>query len=120
MVVSDLTYVRVGHIWNYICTIVDLDNRETVGYSCGLKKNADLVHSSFAQIHSNLGNIKYFHSDRGSEFDNYLIDDVLSTFGIERSLSRKDNPFDELSLRHHSRRSKLSFSENIFSQHLRN
>ena len=94
VVVSDLTYVRVGHTWNYICTIIDLHNREIVGYSCGQKKNAELVHRAFAKIHSNLGNIKYFHSDRGSEFDNYLIDDVLSTFGIKRSLSRKGNPYD--------------------------
>lgn len=94
VVVSDLTYVRVGHSWNYICTIIDLHNREIVGYSCGQKKNAELVHRAFAKIHSNLRKIKYFHSDRGSEFDNYLIDNVLSTFGIERSLSRKGNPYD--------------------------
>ena len=38
--------------------------------------------------------IELFHSDRGSEFDNQLIDSVLNTFGIERSLSRKGNPYD--------------------------
>lgn len=94
VIVSDLTYVRVGHSWNYICTIIDLHNREIVGYSCGKKKNAELVHRAFARINSNLSSIQYFHSDRGSEFDNYLIDDVLSTFAIERSLSRKGNPYD--------------------------
>src|SRR5699024_2598102 len=26
--VSDLTYVRVGNRWNYVCTLVDLANRE--------------------------------------------------------------------------------------------
>ncbi|WP_425389023.1 DDE-type integrase/transposase/recombinase [Erysipelothrix rhusiopathiae] len=89
LVVSDLTYVRVGSSWSYICTIMDLHNREIVGYSCWQKKNAELVHKAFTNIHSNLGSIKYFHSDRGSEFDNYSIDDVLSTFGIKQSLSRK-------------------------------
>ncbi len=57
VVVSDLTYVRVGHTWNYICTIIDLHNREIVEYSCGQKKNVELVHKEFAKIHSNLGNI---------------------------------------------------------------
>lgn len=27
VIVSDLTYVRVGRIWNYVCVIVDLFNR---------------------------------------------------------------------------------------------
>ena len=32
VVVSDLTYVRVGNAWNYICILLDLYNREIVGY----------------------------------------------------------------------------------------
>ena len=36
VVVSDLTYVRVGHRWHYICVLVDLFNREIIGYSSGL------------------------------------------------------------------------------------
>src|SRR5699024_11830457 len=35
-----------------------------------------------------------FHTDRGKEFDNALIDDALETFGIERSLSNKGSPYD--------------------------
>ena len=35
VIVSDLTYVRVGNEWNYICILLDLHNREIVGYSCG-------------------------------------------------------------------------------------
>lgn len=31
VVVSDLTYVRVGNSWNYICVLVDLFNREIIG-----------------------------------------------------------------------------------------
>ena len=35
-----------------------------------------------------------FHTDRGSEFDNALIDEALDTFGIKRSLSNKGSPYD--------------------------
>lgn len=42
VIVSDLTYVRVGLNWNYICTLVDLHNREIVGYSCGPYKMRSL------------------------------------------------------------------------------
>ena len=38
VLVSDLTYVRVGNNWNYICFLIDLYNREIVGYSVGEKK----------------------------------------------------------------------------------
>ncbi|BDP75306.1 hypothetical protein EfmAA96_30910 (plasmid) [Enterococcus faecium] len=36
-IVTDLTYVRVGKKWNYVCFILDLFNREILGYSCGEK-----------------------------------------------------------------------------------
>ena len=35
-----------------------------------------------------------FHTDRGSEFNNSLIDDVIATFDIRRSLSLKGCPYD--------------------------
>lgn len=94
VIVSDLTYVKVNNQWNYICVIVDLHNREIVGYSCGKYKDAKLVEQAFLSINGNLFDYDIFHTDRGNEFDNYLIDNVLETFGIERSLSRKGNPYD--------------------------
>lgn len=41
--VSDLTFVKVGNDWNYICSIIDLHNREIIGFSVGKKKSAQLV-----------------------------------------------------------------------------
>ncbi len=38
--------------------------------------------------------MKLFHTDRGSEFKNVGIDELLSEFEIERSLSHKGNPYD--------------------------
>ena len=38
--------------------------------------------------------VQVFHTDRGSEFDNTRIDELLDVFGIKRSLSRKGNPYD--------------------------
>ena len=94
VIVSDLTYVRVGLNWNYICTLVDLHNREIVGYSCGPYKDAKLVYKAFSRIKTNLFNIEYFHTDRGNEFKNTLIEEVLDTFEIKRSLSQKGSPYD--------------------------
>ena len=94
VVVSDLTYVNVQGKWNYICLIIDLFNREIIGYAAGKNKNAELVYKAFGTIKTNLSNINIFHTDRGNEFKNKIIDDVLTTFNIDRSLSKKGCPYD--------------------------
>ena len=94
VIVSDLTYVRVGNNWNYLCVILDLFNREIVGYSVGKYKDASLVYRALASIKGNLNKFHIFHTDRGSEFKNYLISDLLKEFNIKRSLSKKGNPYD--------------------------
>jgi len=93
-IVSDLTYVRVGKTWHYVCVLVDLFNREIVGQSVGPSKDATLVKKAFLSTTFPLSKIRYFHTDRGNEFKNKLIDEVLYAFDINRSLSRKGNPYD--------------------------
>ena len=94
VVVSDLTYVRVDNKWNYVCTLIDLHNREIIGYAAGAKKDAKLIETALLKCNYSLKDINIFHSDRGNEYDNALIDNVLNTFKIERSLSNKGNPYD--------------------------
>lgn len=94
VVISDLTYVRVGAHWNYICVLVDLFNREIIGYSAGEHKTAGLVKEAFQSVQGNLQDIRLFHTDRGNEFKNQIIGELLETFDIERSLSRKGCPYD--------------------------
>jgi len=94
VVVSDLTYVNVSGKWNYICLLIDLYNREIIGQSCGAYKNADLVKKAFYNANIPLNKIQLFHTDRGKEFDNQVIDEILETFQIRRSLSRPGCPYD--------------------------
>lgn len=94
IIVSDLTYVRVGQRWHYICILIDLFNREIIGYSAGPHKTAELVTQAFASVKYNLHRLKIFHTDRGSEFKNKSIDKALEAFDIERSLSNKGTPYD--------------------------
>lgn len=91
---SDLTYVRVGGGWAYVCLLVDLANRSIAGHSAGMNRGADLVMAAFATLDFPLTDVEVFHTDRGSEFDNAKIDGLLDVFGIRRSLSRKGNPYD--------------------------
>lgn len=78
----------------YICLILDLYNREIVGYAAGKRKTADLVYKAFTRIQVDLSTINVFHTDRGSEFKNNCIDELIVTFGITRSLSKKGCPSD--------------------------
>lgn len=73
---------------------IDLFNREIVGYSAGKNKDAKLVTKAISKISHSLEHIELFHTDIGKEFDNKLIDEVLKTFEIERSLSTKGCPYD--------------------------
>ncbi|KGX86421.1 transposase [Pontibacillus halophilus JSM 076056 = DSM 19796] len=94
VLVSDLTYVRVRGKWHYICIFIDLFNREIVGHSSGPFKDAHLVYKALSSIQSDLNNVQVFHTDRGSEFRNKLIDEALAAFDIKRSLSLKGMPYD--------------------------
>lgn len=94
VVVSDLTYVNVAGKWNYICLILDLWNREIIGYAAGKHKTAELVYEAICKIPYDLNRIHIFHTDRGNEFKNKLIDKVIGAFQIERSLSKKGCPYD--------------------------
>lgn len=101
VVVSDLTNVRVETAWNYICTIIDLYNREIIGFSIGKNKDAELVKKAFYKINRTLNEINIFYTDRGSEFKNKAIDEIIDTFNITsnitRSLSQKGSPYESLS-----------------------
>lgn len=90
---SDLTYVRVGNGWAYVCLLAGLADRGIAGHSVGRTRDAGLVLGAFATLDFPLMDVQVFHTDRGSEFDNTRIDELLDVFGIKRSLSRKGNPY---------------------------
>ena len=90
VVVSDLTNSK----WHYICLIIDLFNREFIGCAVGKQKDAELVAEAFHSIKRSLDEINILHTDKGNEFKNKAIDQVLKNFDIERSLSKKGCPYD--------------------------
>lgn len=91
---SDLTYVKVQNKWHYICVMIDLFTREIVGHSVGPNKDAALVSRAFATVKGDLRHIQWFHTERGSEFKNEKMDELLETFEIGHLLSMKGCPYD--------------------------
>jgi len=94
VVVSDLTYFKIAGKWHYLCLLLDLCGRKIIGSAIGEQHNAKLVEKAFYSAEIDLRQIKIFHTDRGSEFKNKAIEDILKAFGIERSLSAKGTPYD--------------------------
>jgi transposase InsO family protein len=94
VVVSDLTYVKVGSVWHYVCLLLDLSARDIIGFAAGRNKDAKLVRKAFYRVNADLRDINIFHTDRGSEFKNEVIDGIISAFDIDRSLSAKGTPCD--------------------------
>jgi transposase InsO family protein len=92
--VTDLTYIRVGQRWAYACLIIDLFNREIIGCSVGFHKTAELVKKAINSISYSLNQVQIVHTDRGKEFDNKLISEAFSVFGIRHSLSKAGCPYD--------------------------
>ena len=66
VIVSDLTYVKVGGKWCYICVLIDLFNREIIGWSIGENKTADLVLLAFAMAKIDWRRVLIFYTDRGN------------------------------------------------------
>lgn len=94
VLVTDLTYVKVERKWHYICLVLDLFNREIVGYSSGPNKDAKLVQQALSTVKHSMKNTAIFHTDRGKEFDNETIDQILDFYEIDRSLSKPSCPYD--------------------------
>ena len=65
-VVSNLTYVIVNKICHYVCFVVDLFNREIIGYSAGPNKDVLLVYRAFVRVKSRLYDIILFHTVKNS------------------------------------------------------
>lgn len=82
---SDLIYVHIGK-WHYVCLFINLFNHEIIYHS--------LVYESLASISANLNDIQLFHTNRGKEFDNTLIDDALEKFNLQYLLNMKGCPYN--------------------------
>ena len=94
--VSDITYVRTYAGWTYLATILDLFNRQVVGWSHDTHMRAELVTEAFEmawlQRRPEPGLI--FHSDRGVQYASKDFRDVLSRRGCIQSMSRKGDCWD--------------------------
>ncbi len=94
--VSDLTYVPTQEGWLYVAVIMDLWSRRVIGWSTGASLEAGLVLSALqmALRHRRPAAGLLHHSDRGIQYASAEHRAALKFAGIEPSMSRRANPYD--------------------------
>jgi transposase InsO family protein len=95
--VGDITYIRNHGGWSYLATVLDLGSREIVGYALSQTPDAQLAQAALlhaismqrADTHQLM-----FHSDQGVQYTADLFKKTLSIHGINQSMSRRGNCWD--------------------------
>jgi transposase InsO family protein len=98
--VTDITYLRTGEGWLYLAAILDLWSRRVVGWACAATLHVSLVLAALEQALQRRRPPPglLHHSDRGSQ---YVDEDYLRTLtqaGLERSMSRAGNCYDNAAM----------------------
>ena len=93
---SDITYIYTVEGWMYLAVILDIYNREVIGWALEQRITTELVIKAFTKAvmkrKTGLGVI--FHSDRGSQYTSYKFRGILSHYGFRQSMSGKGNCYD--------------------------
>ena len=94
--VSDITYIPTDEGWLYLAGHKDLFTGEIVGYALGERMTRNLVSQSLFRALRAKRPAKglMHHSDRGSQYCSHEYRDILSQFGLQASMSRRGNCFD--------------------------
>ncbi len=93
---ADLTYIWTDEGWLYLAVVLDLFNREVVGWSIKPRMTADIVVDALtmAWFRRKPAPGLMHHSDRGSQYASGVFQDKLVEFGMTCSMSRKGNCWD--------------------------
>jgi putative transposase len=93
---ADLTYVWTTEGWLYLAVVLDLFNREVVGWSIKPRMTADIVIDALtmAWFRRRPAPGLIHHSDRGSQYASQAFQDKLAEYGMICSMSRKANCWD--------------------------
>jgi len=93
---ADLTYVWTAEGWLYLAIVLDLFNREIVGWSIKPRMTADIVTDALtmAWFRRKPEPGLIHHSDRGSQYASHRFQEKLTEYAMICSMSRKGNCWD--------------------------
>ena len=93
---GDITYIQTDEGWLYLAAVIDLYSRQVVGWSMQPHMQTSLVTDALRMAwfrrRPDAGLI--FHSDRGSQYCSHSFQQTLNEYGMQSSMSRKGNCWD--------------------------
>jgi putative transposase len=99
--VTDITFLRTKTGWAYLAVVIDLFGRKVIGWSIGSSLATELVSAALrSAIESRRpdGKRLLHHSDRGCQYTSDAYQKTLRTLGIECSMSRTGNCYDNAAM----------------------
>jgi putative transposase len=93
---ADMTYIWTDEGWLYLAVVLDLFNREVVGWSIKPRMTADIVVDALtmAWFRRKPAAGLIHHSDRGSQYASHAFQARLKEYEMICSMSRKGNCWD--------------------------
>lgn len=93
---GDITYLRVGRDFIYLAVVMDLYNREILGWSMSWNLETKIVLDALDMAMRKVGPDAQiiFHSDRGSQYASEAYRKMLKHKNIKPSMSRRGNCYD--------------------------
>ncbi len=94
--VADITYIRLAEEFVYLAVVLDAFSRRVIGWALDRTIEDDLTVAALQMALSQRTVLPglVHHSDRGSQYASGDYTDLLKKHGLEISMSRKGNPWD--------------------------
>jgi len=93
---SDVTFIATDEGWAFLAVVLDAFSRRVIGWALGARLTADLVQAALQQALAARTPTAdaVHHSDRGSPYASHSYRAVLATAGLQCSMSRSGNCYD--------------------------
>ena len=93
---ADITYIRLREEFVFLAVILDAYSRKVIGWALDRTMEDELTLTALrmALKHRSVQPGLVHHSDRGSQYASHDYTDLLKEHGIQISMSRKGNPWD--------------------------
>ena len=94
---SDITYLRTGEGWLYLCAVRDGHSRRVLGQAMDSVQDTSLVERALRMAHTLRGDVAdglVFHADRGTQFTSEQLWEVCRNLDIAQSVGRTGVCFD--------------------------
>ena len=100
LLTSDITYMRLGEGWAYMCAVRDEGSSRVLGFAVADHMRTEIVLDCLDQVvRARSGKVRgtIFHTDRGAQFNDARVIAFCERFGLVRSMGATGSAYDHAS-----------------------